>query len=292
MADISAKDVMALREQTGAGMMDCKKALTEAGGDAEKAIEILRQKGLKKSAEKASRVANEGIILTLLNETKTSGTLLEINCETDFVARNEDFVAFSENVLKQIGTTRPASLDELLSSPANFNGSKTIKDSLSELTGKIGEKLEIKRFVNIDATHGVLAGYVHPGNKLGVIVQLAAEGLDDASRAEAHTLAYDVAMQTAAMNPSYVRKEEVPQDVIQKEAAILREQTLAEGKPEKIVDSIVKGRLEKFYQEVCLLEQTFVKDNAKTVKDLVSAFSKKVGKPVTVERFERYRLGE
>jgi elongation factor Ts len=292
MAEISAKDVMALREQTGAGMMDCKKALAEAGGDTEKAIDILRQKGLKKSAEKASRVANEGIILTHLNETKTSGTLLEINCETDFVARNEDFVAFSKNVLNQIATTRPTGLDELLSSPASFNGSKTIKDSLSELTGKIGEKLEIKRFVTIDVKNGVLAGYVHPGNKLGVIVQLTADGLDDAARSEAHALAYDMAMQTAAMNPGYVRKEDVPQDVIQKESAILREQTLAEGKPEKIVDNIVKGRLEKFYQEVCLLEQTFVKDNAKTVKDLINAFGKKVGKPVTVERFERYRLGE
>jgi len=292
MADISAAAVMALREQTGAGMMDCKKALTEAGGDTEKAMDILRQKGLKKSAEKASREANEGVILTQLNDDKTSGTLLEINCETDFVARNEDFVAFSQNILDQIAKTRPGSLDELLSAPAHFNGGKTIKDSMAELTGKMGEKLEVKRFVNIDAKNGVLAGYVHPGNKLGVLVHLAAEGLDEAARTEADALGYDIAMQTAAMNPSFVKKEDVPEDVIQKEATILREQTLAEGKPEKIVDNIVKGRLEKFYQEACLLEQTFVKDNAKTVGDLVRAFSKKVGKPVTVERFERYRLGE
>ncbi len=291
MSEITASAVMALREQTGAGMMDCKKALTEAGGDSEKAIELLRQKGLKKSAEKASRVAKEGMILAKLDAKKTSGILLEVNCETDFVARNEDFVSFSQHVLTHIVESRPANVEALLKSGASWNGGKSIQDTIAELTGKIGEKLEIKRFVRVDAGNGILATYIHPGNKLGVIVQLSGDGVSGHAD-EAHALAYDVAMQTAAMHPSYVKREEVPQDVIQKESAILREQTLAEGKPEKIVDNIVKGRLDKFYQEICLLEQAFVKDHAKTIKDLMSDFSKKVGKPVTVERFERYRLGE
>jgi elongation factor Ts len=290
--EISASVVMQLREKTGAGMMDCKKALTEAGGDAEKAIEILRQKGLKKSAEKASRVAKEGTVLAKVNGDRSFGSMVEINCETDFVAKNDDFVKFTKNVLDQVYDTKPANLDAFLSASANYDTGRTVADTSGELTGKIGEKIAIKRFAYLETKSGVIADYIHPGNKLGVLVQMEVEGYAASMKDDVHKLAHDIAMQAAAMNPAYVNRTEVPQDVIEKEMAILREQGKTEGKPEKVMENIIKGRMDKFYQEVCLNEQIFVKDSAKTIKELVAEFSKKLGKPVTIHKFERFRLGE
>ncbi len=290
--EISASVVMQLREKTGAGMMDCKKALTEAGGDAEKAIEILRQKGLKKSAEKASRVAKEGTVLAKVNAERSFGSMVEINCETDFVAKNDDFVKFTKNVLEQVYATKPAHLDAFLNSPANYDQGRTVGDTAGELTGKIGEKIAIKRFACLETKNGVIADYIHPGNKLGVLVQMEVDGYAAPMQEEVHKLAHDVAMQAAAMNPAYLNRSEVPQDVIEKEMSILREQGKTEGKPEKVMENIIKGRMEKFYQEVCLNEQIFVKDSSKTIKELVAEFSKKLGKPVTIHKFERFRLGE
>lgn len=287
--EISASAVMQLREKTGAGMMDCKKALQEAEGDVEKAVDILRQKGLKKSAEKASRVAKEGIILAAVNDTKNLGTLVEINCETDFVAKNDDFQAFAKNVLRQVHETQPADLDTFLNGPASFDVGKTINDTTAALTGKIGERIVVKRFVNIRADKGLIIEYIHPGNKLGVLVHLETDG---APLPEAHTLARDIAMQIAAMNPVAIRREEIPSDTLAKEIEIYKEQARNEGKPEKILDQIVKGRMDKYYQEVCLLEQAFVKDNTKTIQDVLSEYSKKSGQPVSVKQFERFRLGD
>jgi len=290
--EISAAAVMKLRDQTGAGMMDCKKALMEAGGDAEKAIEILRQKGLKKSAEKQDRVAKEGIVLARVDEAKSFGAIVEVNCETDFVARNDDFIKFSNNILIQITDTKPANLDAFLSAKASFNPGKTIGDSLGELTSKIGEKIAVKRFSMVSSEKGVIADYVHPGNKLGVLVQLDIENFDKNLQPDSHNFARDLAMQVAAMNPGYINRTEVPGDVIEKEMAILREQGKNEGKPEKVLENIIKGRMEKFYQEVCLMEQIFVKDSGKSIKELIGDFSKKIGKKAAIHRFERYRLGD
>ncbi|KAB2880161.1 elongation factor Ts [bacterium] len=290
--EISATVVMQLREKTGAGMMDCKKALTEAGGDPEKAIEILRQRGLKKSAEKASRVAKEGIILAAVNKENSLGSIIEINCETDFVAKNDDFVKFAKNVLDQVHQTKPADLDSFLIAPAAYDKGRSVADTAGELTGKIGEKIAIKRFALLETKSGVIAVYIHPGNKLGVLVQLEVEGYSPTLQEPTHSLAHDIAMQAAAMSPTCINRTEIPQDVIEKEMAILREQGKTEGKPEKVMESIIKGRMEKFYQEVCLNEQVFVKDSSKTIKELVAEFSKKLGKPVVIHKFERFRLGE
>lgn len=290
--EISASAVMQLREKTGAGMMDCKKALAEAGGDTEKAIEILRQKGLKKSAEKADRVAKEGIVLASVNDAKNAGVMIEMNCETDFVARNADFVAFANKVLDEVRKTKPANVDVFLNASASFSDGKTVGDSIAELTGKIGEKIAFKRFTTLNADSGVIADYIHPGNKLGVLVQLEIENCDASIQADAYTLARDIAMQTAAMSPLYVNRNEVPQDLLEKEMAILREQGKNEGKPEKVLENIIKGRLEKYLQEICLVEQIFVKDSSKTIKELVNDFGKKIGKKVAVQKFERFRLGD
>lgn len=294
--EISASAVMKLREETGAGMMECKKALTEAGGDAAKAVEILRERGLKKSAEKQSRVANEGTVLSSVNDARNFAVMVEINCETDFVAKNDDFVKFSNNVLAQVRDSKPANLDAFLSAPAAFAAGQTIADAVTGLTAKIGEKIAVKRIAVIENNQGVIAGYIHPGNKLGVLLQLNVEGFAATMTADAYSVAYDIAMQTAAMNPTYIHREEVPADVVEKESAILREQLKNDpknaNKPDNVLTNIIKGRLDKFYQEVCLVDQAFVKDPNKMIKDLVADLSKKLGKPVTIRRFERFRLGE
>ncbi len=291
MAEISASVVMQLREQTGAGMMDCKKALAEAGGDTAKAIDILREKGLKKSAEKQARTANEGAVLSYVDDAKSFGVLVEINCETDFVAKNDGFVKFTTDVLDHLKNSKPASLEAFLNSSAPYSPGRKVSETAMDLTAKIGEKIEIKRISVIENKSGVVVSYIHPGSRLGVMLQMNIEGYLTSMQSDASALAYDLAMQTAAMNPTYVYRAQVSTELLEKESAILREQAKNEGKPEKVLENIIKGRLEKYFQEVCLTEQTFVKDSAKTVKDLIADLSKKLGKPVVIERFERFRIG-
>ncbi len=290
--EISASDVMKLREQTGAGMMDCKKALTEARGDVEKAIDILRQKGLKKSAEKATRVANQGIVLAAVDDARTTGVLIEINCETDFVAKNADFIAYSQNILKEVLTQQPKDLDAFLAAKVSFMPGKTVADTVTEMTAKIGERIVMKRFAVVRAQQGLVTEYIHPGNKLAVLVELGIDKIDAAKMSDYHVFARDIAMQVAAMNPQVVSRDQVAPDVLARETEIFKEQARQEGKPEKILDNIVKGRVEKYYQEICLLEQAYVKDASKTIKDFVQEFGKKVGQTVTIQRFERFRLGD
>ncbi len=290
--EISATAVMQLREKTGSGMMDCKKALQEAEGDPEKAMDILRQKGLKKSAEKAARVAKEGIIIAKVDEKRITGSLVEINCETDFVAKNEDFQKFSKDIIDQVYTTKPNDLESFLNTEAAFDKGKTISETIAGLTGKTGERILIKRFCNLVAGKGMIADYIHPGSKLGVLVHIQMDSIDASQMNEVYLFGRDIAMQIAAMNPVAIRREEISADTMAKEIEIFKEQALNEGKPEKILDQIVKGRIDKYYQEACLLEQAFVKDQSKTINDVVNDFSKKSGKPVSIERFERYRLGD
>jgi elongation factor Ts len=273
---ISAKDVKELREQTGAGMMDCKKALQEAGGDFEKAIEILRKKGQKLSEKRADREANQGLVVTKVSENGNRAAALEINCETDFVARNEDFQNRAEEFVNLAFEQEIDSVDELLN--AQLNG-LTVADHLKDMIGKIGEKIEINRVVFVKSD-GQLVSYIHPGSQLGVLVEFEGE-------VDSEDIAKDVAMQVAAMKPLAVRREEVDSSVVEKELEIAKEQLINEGKPAEIAEKAAQGKLRRFYEERVLLEQKFVKDNSLSVQE----YLKQNDTPL-VKSFYRLQLGE
>jgi len=281
---ITAQDVKSLRDRTGAGMADCKKALEEAGGDANIAIEILRKKGAATAAKRADKAANEGVVATAISDDAHRAAIVEVNCETDFVARNEEFSNFTRSLAAHVLATEPGSMEELLASEME---GKSVQTWLNELLGKFSERIEIRRFDVVKAEGGIVADYVHNGEKLGVLVELT-DGVDAGSS----TLGRDIAMQIAAMNPSYVRREEIPNDVLDKEREIYREQVLNEGKKPEFADKIITGRLEKFFSDACLLEQTFVKDSTKLIRDVLAELSKTTGKDISVVRFKRYNLGE
>ncbi len=284
--NISAADVKALRDKTGAGMMDCKKALVEANGDFDKAIEILRKKGASVAAKRAERAANEGIIVTRIFNDGKSGAIVEVNCETDFVAKSDDFVNFADFVADAVVEAKPADVNALLN--VNSNG-QTVAEALNEVIGKIGEKIEISRFAILNSDNGLVVDYVHHGAKLGVLVQT--EGTAE-NKEELNVILKDVAMQIAAMNPRFVSRNDVPEDVIQKEKEIYMEVARKEGKPEQILDKIATGKLNKFYQENCLIEQAFVKDNSKTVGQLIEEFNKKNSADVKLVTFKRFHLSD
>lgn len=273
---ISAKDVKELREKTGAGMMDCKKALTEAGGDMEKAIEILRKKGQKVSEKRADREANQGLILTRISDNGKKAAAIEINCETDFVARNEDFQKKAETFLDAAFEYEVSSLDELLKTEVN---GLTIEDHLKDMVGKIGEKIEISRVI-FSKSEGTFVDYIHPGNQLGVLVEFAGD-------VDSESVGKDIAMQIAAMNPLAVNRDSVDSSVIDKELEIAKEQLINEGKPAEIAEKAAQGKLRRFYEERVLLEQKYVKDNGITVSELLE----KENAP-TVVSFHRMQLGE
>ncbi len=275
MANITAAMVKDLREKTGAGMMDCKKALSETGGDMKKAIDYLREKGIAKAAKKSGRIAAEGAVAAYVSKDKKVGVLLELNCETDFTANNENFRALENKIIEHIAKTNPADIDALNAS--KLEGKKTVADCVTEATATIGEKISLRRFVRYE-TEGKITSYIHMGGKIGVLVALSG-GSDE--------LGKDVAMQIAAANPSAIDRDSVDASELEHEKEILRKQALEEGKPEKIVDRMVEGRINKFYKEVCLVEQEFVKSdptNKQTVKDIL--------KDVKVLNFTRYQLGE
>jgi elongation factor Ts len=284
---INAKQVKELREKTGAGMMDCKKALIEADGDFEKAIEILRKKGASVAAKRAERTANEGIVLTKILDDGNKGIILEVNCETDFVAKSDDFVSFANTVMDVIIKEAPANVEELLKLSANGS---TIADELSNITGKIGEKIEISRFKIEVAENGLITDYVHHGSKLGVLIRT--DNVSDEGKSEFGELAKDIAMQVAAMNPGFLKKEEVSQEVLDKEIEIYKEIARKEGKPEQILEKIASGKLSKFYDENCLIEQAFVKDNSKKVKDLIKEHNKKYSSNAEIKLFYRLHLSD
>jgi elongation factor Ts len=280
---VTAAQVNELRKKTGAGMMDCKKALVEANGDMQKAIEILRKKGAAVAAKRAEKSANEGLILTKVADDKKSAAIVEVNCETDFVAKSEDFVSFAQVVLDEVYSNKPASVDELLNKSANT------KSKLDEVLGKVGEKIEISRFANEKDLSGMLEGYIHPGSKLGVLVKFSevSDGIDELSN-----LAKDIAMQIAAMNPICVKREEVPKNTVEKEMDIYKELARKEGKPDNILEKIAQGRLNKFYQENVLIEQAYIKDNSKTVGELLKDFNSKHNTSVNISLFHRFHLGD
>ncbi|GAB4294241.1 MAG: translation elongation factor Ts [Ignavibacteriaceae bacterium] len=280
---ITAAQVNDLRKKTGAGMMDCKKALVEANGDIEKAIEILRKKGAAVAAKRAEKSANEGLILTKVSDNSMKAAMVEINCETDFVAKSEDFTKFAGEVLEKVFQTEPENLEGLYSSAPD------IKEKLSDLLGKVGEKIEISRFIVEKTDSGIIVDYVHMGSKLGVLVSFANV---NSGRDELMVLGKDIAMQVAAMKPLTVKREDVPNDVIEKEMDIYKELARKEGKPENILEKIATGRLNKFYAENCLVEQAFIKDNTKTVGDLIKEFNKKHNSQVMISHFRRFHLSD
>ena len=274
---IKAQDVKKLREATGVGMMDCKKALVEADGDFDKAIEILRTKGQKVAAQRADRDASEGAIVTATTADGSVAVIAEVNSETDFVARNDQFVAFAQSIADALLAARPADLDAA-KAEVQIDG-QPLGDALTQMTGKIGEKIDVRRFEIVEAAEGgSVVDYIHPGAKLGVVVEMTGTGdLSEAGR--------DVAMQAAAMNPIAATRDDVPQDVQDKEREIGREQARAEGKPEAILDKIAEGKLGRYFKDNVLVEQPFVKDSSQTVEQMLK------GHGAPLKRFVRFALG-
>ncbi len=292
MANITSQMVKELREMTQAGMMDCKKALMEADGDMDKAVEWLREKGLAAAAKKAGRIAAEGVVASYVSDDAKVGVVVEVNCETDFVAKTDNFINFSKNVAKHVAMANPADVDELMNQPFVDDQSKTITDLVSDATVSIGEKISIRRFARYEATHGAVETYIHMGGKIGVLLQVANDNAATLTADEFKTFYHDVALQIAAARPSYVRPEEVPAEILENERKILRAQALEEGKPAEIVDRMVEGRVKKYYKDVCLLEQPFVKDGDKSIKQVMAETAKAIGANLDLVKFERFERGE
>ena len=272
MAQITAALVKELREITGAGMMDCKKALVETEGDKDKAIDWLREKGIAKAAKKAGRIASEGVVAAAFCEKCNTACIVEINSETDFVAKNDNFKALVKKIAEHIVATKPADIDALNASELD---GKTVAEVMTEAVASIGEKRSLRRFECYTSEAGKLATYIHMGGKIGVLVEL--DGGDEA-------MGKDIAMQIAAAKPTAIDRAGVDASALEHEKEVLRKQALEEGKPEKIVERMVEGRINKFYKEVCLVEQEFVKDSDKTIADVLGG--------VKVLRFARFEMGE
>ena len=278
---ISAKDVKQLRDMTGAGMMDCKKALTESNGEIDGAIEILRKRGQKMSVKRADREANEGVVIALTSHNKNKGIVVKLSCETDFVAKGEGFISLAQEVADIALKNVPADLDGLLALP--FNNGLSIADKITEQIGVIGEKVELKEYAKIETAAGTgqVLPYIHMGYRAGVIVALNQEGGD------LEQYGKDVAMQVAAMKPIALSREDVPQEIVAKEVEIGKELARNEGKPEAMLDKIANGRLNKFFKETTLLSQVFVKDNKQTI----SSYLKSKNPELTVTDFKHIALG-
>ncbi|HEY8933735.1 MAG TPA: translation elongation factor Ts [Cyclobacteriaceae bacterium] len=277
MSAISAQDVNKLRQMTGAGMMDCKKALTESEGDFEKAIEILRKKGQKVSASRSDRDAKEGTVFVKSSDDKKEAILIALNCETDFVAKNEEFQSLGKLILDTAFAHKPADKETLLNIKA---GDLTLNEKIVELVGKIGEKIEVSEFIHMKGE--AVVSYIHAGSKLGVLVSLKGVNGKDVTDA-----GKDVGMQIAAMNPLAVDEKSIDPAIIQKELEIARDMVIAEGKPENMVEKIAQGKLQKFFKESTLLPQVFVKDNSKTVAQYLDSITK----GLTVAEFKRISIG-
>jgi len=273
---ITAEQVKQLREKTGAGMMDCKKVLTETNGDEERAIELLRERGIAKAAKKSDRIAAEGLVTTLVINDNKVGVVVEVNAETDFVAKNEEFKAFVADIARQVAEKNPANVEELLAQESIVEAGKTVNDVLTNKIATIGENMSIRRFERFES-NGLVESYIHGNGKIGVLVELEGGNTE---------LAKDICMQIAAARPEFLSREDVPQDRIDHEMEILKAQAVNEGKPEAVAEKIVQGRIGKFFSEICLVDQEFVKDPAQKVGKLVEAQGAKI------IRFARFEKGE
>ena len=273
---VTASQVKDLREKTGAGMMDCKKVLTETDGDMEKAIELLRERGIAKAAKKSDRVAAEGLVDAYVTEDGKIGAVVEVNAETDFVAKNDEFKSFVADVAKQIALTNPASVEELLAAKSIVEEDKTVQEVLTNKIATIGENMSIRRFARYETT-GLVEKYIHGEGKIGVLVELENGNSE---------LAKDICMQIAAAKPEFLDRESVPAERVEKEMEILKAQAMNEGKPAEIAEKMVQGRIGKFYGEICLVEQDFVKNPDMKIKQLLES------KGAKINRFARFEKGE
>jgi elongation factor Ts len=274
---VTASQVKELREKTGAGMMECKKVLTETDGDMEKAMDLLRERGITKAAKKSSRVAAEGLVEAYVSEDGKVGAVVEVNAETDFVSKNAEFQKFVKDVALQIAKNNPANVEELLAQKSIAEEDKTVQEVLTNKIATIGENMTIRRFARFETTTGSVEKYIHGDGKIGVLVEM--ENADN-------TLAKDICMQIAAAKPEFLNREDVPQERLDKEMEILKVQAMNEGKPEAIAEKIVQGRVGKFYSEICLVDQPFVKNPDMKVQDLLKS------KGAEIVEFARIEKGE
>ena len=287
MADIDPKQIKALREQTGAGFADVKSALTEANGNLDEAVKILRKKGLAAASKKAGRVAAEGAVQAHVEG--NTGVLVEVNCETDFVGRNDNFKNFASDVARVIAKSKAKDVDELLKD--KWPGGDTVGQKVTEMIASIKENIAVRRFARYEApANGAIGTYIHGGGKIGVMVEVIAQTGTKNSKLE--EVARDVAMHVAAAEPRFLRREDVTEKDLATEREIAREQAVKSGKPENIVEKMVSGKMEKFYGEACLLEQPYIRDDKSTVSQYVQKQAKEAGCTYVVTRFSRFKLGE
>ena len=292
---IDAKTVKELREKTGCGFMDCKAALKESDGDLEAAVDHLRKKGMASASKRAHRETSEGLIEAFLSDDGKVGSLVEVNCETDFVARTDDFKSLVDDLARQAAESvgEVADATAMLAQPFIKDGSLTVQDALNATVGKVGENMRLRRFARFALEgEGVVSAYIHPGNKIGVLIEVGCGSAAAAAAEDCKTLVRDLAMQVAASAPAFLEPGEVPEDVIAKEKSILMEQAKESGKPENVLEKIVEGRIKKYLEETCLLEQKFIKDPDRRVSDVVKDCAGKLGEEVRVHRFQRFQLGE
>lgn len=290
MPEITAAKVKKLRERTGSGMMDCKKALAETGGDMEKAIDYLREKGLAKAAKKAERTASDGRIFHIVSQDGKRGVMIELNSETDFVAKTDEFNDLGNKITAHLFSKSFETPAALLES-AHESGS-TINDLVTAVIAKLGENIVLKRFARFDAANGRAFCYIHSNYKVGALVELDADNNSACDAPEFAELGHEICMQIAAANPLYLVAEDAPEDVIEREKAVYRQQLLDEGKPADKIEKILPGKMRKYFENTCLLEQEYIRDTDKKVKDLVAETGKKLGAKICVKRFERFAIGE
>lgn len=289
MAQITAALVKELREMTGAGMMECKKALTEAEGEIEKAVDVLRTRGLAAVAKKAGRATNEGTVMALVSDDGHAGTLVELNCETDFVGMNDKFKAYATKIAEAVLANKPADLDALKAS--SYEG-ETVDEIVTDAIHTLGENIQLSRFAYVEDEKGGIASYIHGGGKIGVLVEFKLGDPSLASNEEFKLFGRDIAMQVAAANPVAATRESVPADVVEHEKEIYKAQAAESGKPENIQEKMATGRLEKFYKENCLTEQAYVKNPDQTVAQYAEAVAKELGTTIELVSYVRFMLGE
>lgn len=289
MAEITAALVKELREMTGAGMMECKKALVEAEGDLDKAVDVLRTRGLAAVAKKAGRATNEGTVLALVSEQGNAGALVELNCETDFVGMNEKFHAYAEKVAQAVLANKPADLDALKA--AEIEG-ETVEAVVTDAIHTLGENIQLKRFAYVGQEGGAVSSYIHGGGKIGVLVEFKLGDAALATNADFKTYGRDIAMQVAAANPVAATRESVDPAIVEHEKGIYKAQAAESGKPENIQEKMATGRLEKFFKENCLTEQAYVKNPDQTVNQYTAEVAKQLGTTIEIVAFTRFMLGE
>ncbi|MBD3273004.1 elongation factor Ts [Candidatus Dependentiae bacterium] len=294
MAKITMELIKELREKTQVGMMDCKKALQEADGDIDKAIELLRKKGAAVAQKRAGNETNNGHIESCLSPDNKKGVLLKVSCETDFSANTEDMKNFSQEICKHILNKETKDIESLLNESLFENEKITVQQRLEELISRIAESIKTEKFVYLKTNeNGLINSYIHPGANLGVIIELIADKtIDEKNKNRVKELAHDICMQIAVTNPLSIRPEELDKSLLRKEQEVIREQLISSGKPENMIDKIMQGKLKKYYEEVCLENQRFIKDDKKTISQIINEVSKETDLNIKIKQFARFTVGK